>query len=303
MLDEERIDVMEADSETAEDSSPEPTEDQETQGESSSEDVNTETPETEDDIDNDSYEEGQTIPYERFKKHRDQYNEVKQENENIKQELDDVRGALRHPKVVRALLESEGKSEREIQQILKEEGLESGEDKQSEQTEQEILAKCVDGLDLTKQASWLTAIMRISKHYSSQAVDPVAKRLSEKEMYQKVLDMEADAKKIAKDVYGIEYGQAGKDENNPNTAVGKISKYLKKYPEHSGLGHSTLLKLAMSEEGFKTAKQKGIDHEKKRQESLRKVAMEGETEYSQSATPNADWSTSAILAWSRKYNK
>ena len=81
---------------------------------------------------------------------------------------------------------------------------------------------------------------------------------------------------------------------NPATAVGKISAYLARNPGKARYGYADLLRLAMSEEGFKTAEKKGEQKEKQRQQRVKKAAMESDEVNKGEEVPNASWSVEDI---------
>jgi hypothetical protein len=112
-----------------------------------------------------------------------------------------------------------------------------------------------------------------------------------------------EAKKLAEDVYKLPYGEKGKDENNVNTAIGKMNAYLDKYPEDAKLGHVKILRLAMADEGFKIGEKKGVEKEQARHDKLRRSAMEDDAQVTKEGTPQSDWSVSEIMSWRRKHGK
>ena len=287
----------EEDSETSEESSTEKTEGQETS--EKDEKVASESVSDEEELD-DKVEEGKPIPYERFKKVIEKKNKFKTDYERLSAENEELSGLLNNPTVFRALLQSKGVTD---PKILNEKMKEGGFEVKEEIPKNELFKQLSQGEDLKTQEGWFSVMEKMFKHFSKEALQPIEQKLSQKEREAFVQTQESDAKKLAKEVYGIEYGVSGKDEDNPNTAVGKIAKYLDKNPKDAYLGHVKLLKLALAEEGTKLGEQKGVKKEKDRQKSLRNSAMEDDAQVVKEGTPSSDWSVSEIMAYRRKYGK
>jgi len=287
-----------AESETAEESSTEKTDNQDASGQ---DDKTAEGEETSEGSDDAGVKTGQPVPYKRFKQVLDNQNKFKTQVSEIKAELDEARKILSDPVVVKSVLQARGYKGQALADAMKEAGFDGVEE--SEDAEAELLQEFTKGLDLSKQESWLKVMAKMAKYFSGTAVKPIAEKLSEKDSAALVSQMETDAKKLAKDTYKIEYGTAGKDENNPATAVGKMWAYLQNHPEDAGLGHVKLLRLAMSEEGFKAGKEQGKKEERDRTKGLKSSQMEGDGHTGPDKQPDASWSTEDIIAWRRKHEK
>jgi hypothetical protein len=180
---------------------------------------------------------------------------------------------------------------------------EAGFETEEQLPKKELFKKLGEGLDLTTQEGWFEMMERMFKHASKEAISPIEQKLSQKEVQTYILEQETEAKKIAKETYGIEYGTSGKDEGNIQTAVGKMAAYLAKHPEDATLGHVKLLRLALADEGVKLGEKKGLQKEKERQKNLKTSAFEDDAQVTKDGSPTADWSVSEILAWRRKNAK
>ena len=154
------------DSVTSEDSSTEKTEDQETSSTddtSATEDASADS-ETSDDG---KGEDGSPIPYDRFKN-------VNDEKNRAIAELDEIRGQLQSPKVLRALMEERGYTEDKIRETLKEAGHEISNAPPNKQTEE-----LVKGLDLNKQEDWIELVRRVSELTAQQTVAPIQQQVQQ----------------------------------------------------------------------------------------------------------------------------
>jgi len=247
------------------------------------------------------------IPYQRFSQTVKQRNEFKKQVEQFQQEREEL---LSDPDVLRVVLSKQGYSEQQVDQQLKKMGFETPEqEKESEGVpgQKQALKDLVKDLDLTTTDGWLEAQYRIAQKIADEKAKENIKQYDNSKVHQKEIDnfistQENEAKKLCENTYKIPYGEAGKDEKNPSTAVGKISSYLDKHPEDASLGHVKLLRLALSEEGFKLGEQKGKEEEKKRLAKLKNVAMESDdVTTGKDETPNADWSEQRILDFRKKH--
>ena len=284
----------EAETETAEKSPSQKTETTDKTGEvektqKETKETEEETEETESQDDKDESEllkKNQPIPFERFKQFIDKRN-------LMKEELGGIKSLFENPVIFRAILQSKGVTD---PKILNEKMRDAGfEVEEKEDDKKSLYKKVTEGLDLSKQESWFTAFERMFKELSR----PIEEKLTDKEVNEWVGTQEAEAKKLAES-FDIEYGKSGKDEKNINTAVGIMAKYLNEHPEDTGLGHVKILRLALSEKGFKLGKEQGKKDEKKRNEALRRSAMEDDTQVAREGTPNAGWSVHELMAWRRK---
>lgn len=272
---EEVLTATEAD-DTAADSSTEPTEGTEQVEETPAEGEKTETSEAQ----GDDLPEGQAIPYHRFK-------EVNDTKKRYEEELSGLRGRLNDPDVLRVLMKKEGYTDERIKQVLTQQGLKSADEQPGQRQ-----------YDFNTQEGWQQFI----RDEITNAVNPVAQQFSQYQSKSWVRDQESGARDLA-GKFDIEYGTSGIDETNPKTAIGKMYAYINKHPEDAALGHIKVLRLAMSEEGYKMGEQAGVEKERQRTEKLKKSQMEGDTHLSKDEMPSSDWDTARILAWSRKNNK
>lgn len=299
-----KVSMDRSDSETDMDSSTEKTETQDTSGKdakTASEDVSSDEGQEDKELEEALKKEGAPIPYERFKQWNEKSKTLKSELATLKAEQGEVAELLNDPNVFKAVLQAKGITDPQIlAQKMKEAGFETG----IEPTEKKVLFKKLsEGLDLTKQDDWFEMMERMVKHYGKEVLSPIERKLNEKEVQAYIESQETEAKKLSKDTYGLEYGVAGKDESNPNTAVGKMWKYLEKHPEDAGLGHTKILRLALADEGVKLGEEKGKKKELDRQKSLKSSAMEDDAQVGKDEVPSADWSVSKLMAYRRKYGK
>lgn len=281
------------DSETPAESSPETTEGEDKTGEvekTQQEEGSSEVSESPDDEEKDD---GSPIPYSRFKK-------VNDTKKRYEQELDGLRKKVQSPKVLRAIMEEEGYTEDRIKSELERFGYQ--EEKKSD-PEDSYLKELAYGLDLNSTDGWAKYQARIADYHAKRVEQNLQNRLARKEAEAWIKTQEGQAKELAEKSYNIKFGIIGKDEDNPNTAVGKIASYLSKYPEDAYLGHVKLLKLAMSEEGFKLGEQKGVQKEQDRLKKVKSAQMEGDNKAIGDDTPNESWSTSRLLEYARKNPK
>jgi hypothetical protein len=180
---------------------------------------------------------------------------------------------------------------------------EAGFDVSADTPESELYNKFSEGLNLNTQEGWFKAIQRAIQYFGQEQLKPITQKLSEREKQEMVSKWTGEAKKLAEDVYKLPYGEKGKDENNVNTAIGKMNAYLDKYPEDAKLGHVKILRLAMADEGFKIGEKKGVEKEQARHDKLRRSAMEDDAQVTKEGTPQSDWSVSEIMSWRRKHGK
>jgi hypothetical protein len=252
------------------------------------------------------------IPYERFSKTIQQRNEIKKELAKVSEILEAYHS---DPDVFRVILKKQGYSDDKISEYFKEQGFEEGKKEDKTQTKdiKSELGALTKGLDLTTQEGWLEANYRIAQKVADERAKANLSeydkgKATEKNIERSLQESEKSAKKLCEDVYKIPYGEAGKDEKNLKTAVGKIFSYAERNPDKLpnvwGLGHVALLKLAMSEEGFKLGERKGKEDEKNRQKNLKSSAVEGEENTSGADdTPNENWPTDKILKWREKHQQ
>lgn len=242
----------------------------------------------------DEEEEGSPIPYKRFK-------QVNDKVKTLETDLEEFKGYMHNPIVLRAILQNQGVKDKKAQdKYLRDLGFEIEEEiAPKDETRKKIL----EGIDLKTTDGWFTAFERMMEAYGEKLISPIQEKLSASEAKEYISKEETVAKKLAEEVFKLSYGIVGKDEDNPETAIGKMWAYLQNHPEHAKLGHSTILRLAMSEEGFKLGEQKGVQKEKTRHESLRRSAMEEEGETMKEEEPSPDWDFEKLRKWHRKHYK
>jgi uncharacterized protein (UPF0335 family) len=298
--------MVNADSETATDSQSEKTEGQETEGkpaegektvtdESTDDEGKVEAKETQEV--EDEFKEGQQIPYERFSQINTQRKDAIERAEKLEQDIENIKASLNKPDIVEALMKSQGYTEDAIQQELTNRGF----DVKPKTSEDEMLKQFANGLDLQTTDGWMKLQWRMAKAAAENSVKPVQSKLTEQERETALNRQEDSARKLAKEVYNIEFGQIGVDERNPNTAVGKMAKYLADNPDHASFGYVPVLKLAMAEESVQRGVEQGKKAEKDRQEKLKNSAMEGDVQKtSEGGPPPPNASVTEMLAWARK---
>lgn len=239
--------------------------------------------------------EGQPIPYDRFKKVNEERKSLKGEIEQVNARVAEFDKLLENPEVYRAVRKAQGLTEEAINAELKEMGV-------------EVEAK--DGkepiFDLTTTDGWIKNIQHLIRKELDGRIKPVEQTLTQTQRVEQErqfgvrMDKERqDAEKLAKEVYGIEYGDE-KNPQDPSTASFKILAYLQKHPDkvqaaaHGVLTKSDLLDLAMRGEAVKRGEQKGEKKEKERVAKVKNAAMESESGTASAETPQPDWPVSRI---------
>lgn len=213
------------------------------------------------------------------------------ELEELRAEYEERENLLKNPDVYEAVLRSQGITDKNvIAQKMQEVGLQP----KIESNKAELFKQFTEGVDLNSQEGWLEAMWRMSQAIANQTVTPLKQSISNREKTEIIAKWESEAKELSK-TFDIEYGQNGKSENDPNTAIGKIASYIRKNPKDAGLGHAKILRLAMSEEGYKMGEQKGIKKEKNRNESLKRSQMEDDNKVSRKKEPTADASIKELM--------
>lgn len=244
--------------------------------------------------------EGQSIPFDRFKKVITQRNEGKAKLDSMTVDLEEARGFINNPNVYRAILLTKGITDKKVQnEKLKEAGFEVKE----ETPESDLLKQFKEGLDLNTVEGWDKFFDRKMKHFGKGLIEPLQQKFSEKETNEWIRGQETQARKLSKDTFNLEFGKVGQDEKNPNTGIGKIWNYIQKYPEHARLGHVSLLRLALSEEGFKLGKQEGLNEAKEHNENLKASQMEDDSGQVREGQPDSAWSEEDLMRWHRKHAK
>lgn len=245
-------------------------------------------------------ESNKPIPYDRFKKVIEQKNQTKEEVVTLREQIEQINNFLKDPEAVKRYCKENGiditgkQDENKSKEVSSEEELES------------TLEKLSKGLDLETQKGWQMYQYRVAQLVAEQTAQAGIKKYDQERMTkEQVADFikttESEARKLCAEVYNLPYGETGKSEKDTTTAIGKMTKYLDKHPEDAGLGHAKLLRLALSEEGYKAAEKKGEIKEKKRQEELKKAAIETDETSTVDSTPNEDWSVEKILEWNKTH--
>jgi hypothetical protein len=282
---------MGADAETASDSSTDKTAGKDKTGEVEKTQVGGEGAETKPD---DEVKEGQPIPYPRFK-------QVNDKLKTMEAELGEARGFFKHPDVFRAMLIARGVTDKKVQDDkLKEAGFEV---KAPPTPDDDVFKQITEGVDLNTKEGWFKSFKKAFDLWGKDLVSPIQKKLSDRERNERNTQSESDARKLAKETFNLEYGEAGKSEDNPNTAIGKMWAYLNKHPDHAAFGHSAVLRLALSEEGFQLGKQEGKKEELTRNDALKRSAMETGEETVREGEPNGDWSVTDLMNYARTHGK
>jgi len=242
---------------------------------------------SEEDLEKQLLESKKPIPYDRFAQVIKQRNELKKEHEEVIERQKAFDEFLSDPSILRTFLTKQGYTKDQIDGYFKEQNIEEQQKKETTQEEQ---------LDLSTTEGWQKFIdKKISEGVSKALGEYDQKRMSKEEAKKFISENETKAQELCKNL-GINYGTPGKDEKDINTGVGKIADYLRKNPGDAHLGHEKILKLAMSDEGFKKAEENGTQKEKERQQTLKNSALEGD-ETTNVKRPDHNASIQDILAW------
>ncbi len=288
-----------SDSETEEGSSPKETEGEVEPGEGEKTQEKESEP-SDEDVETKLLKDGAAIPFERFKSFIDKRNagtkEASEKFSKIQKDLEESKGYLDNPKVYRAILENRGLTNEKIVEEMKRAGFNVKE----EVPQGELDKKFAEGIDFNTREGWNEYNRRQRKHEIEQALTPIMQKLTASEHNVYIKSQESEARTLAKNVYKLDFGKARQDENNPSTAIGKMYAYLEKNPSHAGLGHVALLKLAMAEEGFAIAKDKGVQQEKDRLKALKDSQMEGDGFVGKKGEPSADAPLGEVIAYAEK---
>lgn len=248
------------------------------------------------------------IPYERFSKKVKQYNELKQQQEQLKVQLDDVLSVLQEPEVLELALQKKGYTDEEVGEYFTKNNLErKGKTLVKEKDEESTF-------DLNTSEGWEQKIKHIAQKIAEQIVSerikPIEGKLTKVEQAElikknedTIRQQETEAKTLAKEKYELDYGVYGEDESNLNTAIGKMSVYLDNNPGDAKLGYVKVLKLAMADEAIAKGVSKGVQKERKRQEDLKSLSMESNETFTHDELPDPNWSVPKLLAWRAKHNK
>ena len=238
-------------------------------------------------------EEGNPIPYTRFKEKVDRLSAVEQELEEARGQYQQTQDVLKDPEVLELALKKRGYTEDAIQKYFMDNQIEAP----KKLTQGEYDFNTVDG--------WQGFI----KDEISKAQQPITQQLSMQQMQQRQVqqeqwhkEQESSAREVSEQL-GLEFGEIGRDEGNPSTAVGKMWNYLQNNPDDKTLGYSKILKLATSGQAYKQAEQAGVKKEKERQNKLKASAMESESNVTTEDVPNADWSVEKILEFRNRTEK
>ena len=251
----------------------------------------------------DEPKEGDPVAYTRFDEVNKQKNQFKDENTQLRTDLDEAQDALKDPEVLSIVLKKRGYSDEAISNYLADKGM---------QAVKEPLE--APEFDLNTVEGWDNSIDHKINQALEKRLGPVEQKLSKQETERQQREADAklnetwtEAEKLAKDRYKLEFGRARQDENNPNTAVGKMYAYLEANPDvkaiSNHLGYAKILELAMSNQAVEKGEEKGVQKEKKRQETVKAAAMESETSVTSEDKPSADWPVEKIIEWNQKHGE
>ncbi len=290
-------DVKIEETETTQETSPEETEQQPETGEvdKTQEETKEETQEETSKVEGEE-EESKPIPYKRFKEVNDKFRTVTDELEEMRADFEERDKLLKNPDVYEAVLRSQGITDKNvINQKMQEVGLQP----KLETDEGKLFKQFAEGNDLNTQEGWMKTMWRMAQAIVKQEVSPISQSISERDKTEMIVKWESEAKELSTKL-GIEYGESGKTESDPNTAIGKIAGYIRLHPEDAKLGHAKILRLAMSEEGHKLGEQRGIKKEKNRNESLRRSQFEDDNKIGKKKEPSADAPVSELMEWAEQ---
>uniref|UniRef100_A0A6M3J706 Uncharacterized protein n=1 Tax=viral metagenome TaxID=1070528 RepID=A0A6M3J706_9ZZZZ len=235
--------------------------------------------------------EGKPIPYNRFKEVNEKYKSSKSELEVAQADLQEAREALNDPEILSAIMRKRGYTDEAITKFIQEKGLNAPSNKE---------------YDFGTVEGW----QQYNKDQMQNMLAPLQQKLTQAE--QKVLQQEAEkardrdfseVAKLAKDKFDMPMGEAGKDEDNPDTAIGLMMQHLDAHPEDKNLGYVKLFKTVMFGKGEKIAEELGVKKEKERLAKVKAGAMESESTVSVDALPGKDASIQEIDAYFNKHNK
>lgn len=254
----------------------------------------------------DEIKEGQSIPYDRWKQKVDQFNSLQEGVKSKDEQLKQYEDLFSDPSVLTIVRKKQGYTQEAIDKELKELGHEV---KQQETKPKEVnINKYTEGLDMNTQEGWIEAMKRVAADQANTAIEPIKQTLSAKEQAEIkakheswLREEEKQARVLAKEKYGLEFGENGKSENNLDTAIGIMNNYLSKNPQDAKLGYIKILKLAMFDKGNEIAENRGVAKEKTRQEELKNSAMETDSKISKDEFPTADWTDEQIMDYAEKH--
>ena len=273
------------DEETQSESPAEETQESDTSGE----DVKTQDSEDIDQPEESESEEGKAIPYERFKQVNDKMKELETQAERYDADVAEMQEVLKDPEILSVIMKKRGYTDEAISNYMAEKGIQKPVQKD---------------LNLETQEGW----QQLIEQKIAEKLNPLNHQLSEIQQEKQRLESQRwaetqrkEAEKLATEVYNLTYGDETKDVNNTETAVGKISSYLRANPEDAKLGHAKLLKLAIATEGFKVAKEQGKKEETERQQKVKSAAMESDAFHTKEETPDKDWPIERVLEYAEKH--
>lgn len=234
--------------------------------------------------------EGSPIAYPRFKTVVDQRNREKQEKEDaltqletLQSQIDEQAQLLQDPDVVKFIQQKQSKTE------------------QQEKPEQEY--------DLTTQKGWQDWMEdKLNQKLAPilQTVQTHAQTLTQKEVGDRLDKQKGEAVDVCKNL-GIKYGDEVKDVKDLTTGVGLLSAHLTKHPDRARLiaegklSKADVIRIELSERGYKMGEQKGKADEQKRQKELEAASMESGEKVQKEDFPNKNWTNEDILAYKAKH--
>ena len=251
----------------------------------------------------DKVKEGEPVPYDRFKQVNTDKKTYRSERDTAKSELDvaqsdlkEAREALNDPDVLTTLMRKRGFTDEAITKYIQEKGLTA-----VKKAETEFDPAQIDG--------WKAHIREVAKEEAEKATSPLNQKLTKSEQVQQEAETKvrndkefAEVTKIAETKFGLKMGEAKKDEDNPDTAVGIMTAYLDAHPDEKFTGYIQLFKTAMFGRGEVIAKELGKKEEKERVKKVKEGAMESESTVSVDTLPGKDATIEEIDAYFNKHN-
>ena len=116
------------------------------------------------------------------------------------------------------------------------------------------------------------------------------------------------AKEVAQ-LYGLDYGDEAKDSRNLEKGAGILNSYLAQHPKKAqAIAYGVITKadalvLALKDKGFKLGKEQGLGEAQKRNEDLKRSAMEADTGETREGEPTGEWTVRDLMEYARKHNK
>jgi len=241
----------------------------------------------------------ESIPYDRFKSVNDKVEALETKHQEQLTELERYRSLLNNGQTIRTAMENAHYTEDEIVKYMQDNGIEEVKDPS---VDEDYDLNTIEGWE-KKNESLVEKKIAPILDFMKRAEAREQESSKQKQVEQRMQGEETDAKKLCVDVYNnLEFGVIGKDEKNPETAVGKISSYLDAHPDKAQYGYADLLTLAMSADGFKGAVDKGKQAEKERIRKVKAAAMESDDNITAGEQPDPNWSTEKLMEWAATHN-